>query len=98
MMDGVGHLRSGQASRRVRISVQKPGLASRLLLLLIPQAEIAGEDNRLRSVFDTQFVENPRDVIAHGFLGKRQMRGDLRVVQTTREILQHITFARRKLG
>src|SRR5437763_7103949 len=62
----------------------------------LPQAALAGEDDRLRPGLHAELVEDVGDVVAHRLLRKVELRGDLRVVQTLRDALQDLAFPSRE--
>jgi len=57
---------------------------------------LARMHDRLRACFDCELVEDGGDVVAHRLLGKLEMRGDLRVVETLREAFEHFALAHRQ--
>src|SRR5260221_8241450 len=82
--------RMRRQSRRALLPSGKPGP--------LPQAALAGEDDRLRPGLHAELVEDVRDVVAHGLLRKGELGGDLRVVQALRDALQDLAFPRREAG
>src|SRR5258708_33936633 len=77
-------------ARRALLPSGKPGP--------LPQAALAGEDDRLRPGLHAELVEDVRDVVAHGLLREGELRGDLRVVQALRDALQDLAFPGREAG
>src|SRR5258706_6332009 len=82
--------RMRRQSRRALLPSGKPGP--------LPQAALAGEDDRLRPGLHAELVEDVRDVVAHGVLRKGELTGSLRVAQALPDALQALAFPRREAG
>src|SRR5215216_588219 len=76
----------------------RTSLASLGRLGPLSQPAFTRQDNRLCAALDGDLVEDAGDVVAHGFFGQLEARGDLRVVQALRDQLEHALLARRELA
>ena len=55
----------------------------------LSQTSLPRHDDRRSAALDAQLIEDAGDVVAHGFLGQFEPRGDLRVVEALRDQLEH---------
>src|SRR4029078_9654637 len=61
------------------------------------KARFARPHDRLITMLDADLVEDGGNVIAHGFLGQFQRRGDLGIVEPAGDGIEYRALARRKL-
>ena len=83
--------RSRVAGRNDARAARKPGPVSRASAArLVGEAGLARLHDGLRAVLDADLGEDGRDVVAHGLLGEVEVRGDLRVVEPARDVLEDL--------
>src|SRR6185503_5425875 len=78
-----------------RKSPDRPGRASRSGAGAEPR--VARGDDGLRPGFRPELSENGRNVVAHRLLAEAEVRGDLVVVEATRQVFEELALARGEL-
>src|SRR6185295_8479119 len=78
----------GRWSRVGCKGLQSPGPLS--------QSPLPRRDDGLRAALDADLVEDAGDVVAHGLFREPEPGGDLRVVQSPRDVLEDLRLARRQ--
>src|SRR5450432_2591175 len=65
---------------------------------LFGEARLAGSHDGLGTRLDADLPEDRRDVVTHRLLDQIEVRGDLRVVEPSRDVLEDLALASRELG